>query len=193
MGQRIEVACEDCSTTWEYVNKRKQGGGGLPKRCPSCRDAHVARRTQAYVATHTLNAKRWRLANPEAMAAARAKWEKDNPERRREHRRAGKKKNPIANRSYVRARNARKRALTVLPVSSERLAQRLAFYGGRCWMCGSDENITIDHVKPLSKGGAHMLCNLRPACHDCNTRKGARWPFPTSPSSFPSPALAPTG
>ncbi|WP_349257835.1 HNH endonuclease [Iamia sp.] len=46
-------------------------------------------------------------------------------------------------------------------------------------MCGVEAD-SIDHVKPLSKGGAHMLSNLRPSCRSCNSRKGARWPFATS-------------
>lgn len=160
----------------------------MPARCPDCKALHVARRTAAYRSTHTLNAKRWRLANPEKMAAARAAWEVANPDTRRKYRRDRKKMDPISNRNYVRARSARKRAATVLPVPAEALRQRLAYYGHRCWMCGSPERITVDHVKPLSKGGAHMLCNLRPACDDCNTRKGARWPIPTSLSSFHSAA-----
>jgi 5-methylcytosine-specific restriction endonuclease McrA len=45
-----------------------------------------------------------------------------------------------------------------------------------CWMCGGDAD-TVDHVKPLSKGGAHILANLRSACQSCNSSKGATWPF----------------
>lgn len=121
--------------------------------------------------------RRWVAANPEAMNAARLAWRVANPERRREHRRAAKKRNPVANRSYVRARRARTKGLTVVPITAEQLRQRWAFYGGLCWICGSNKDIQIEHVKPLSKGGAHMLCNLRPACAECNARKGTRWPY----------------
>lgn len=100
-------------------------------------------------------------------------------EREREHRRASKRRNALANRAYVRGRKARLAAATVVPFTAEQLRQRVAYYGGRCWMCG-DEAHTIDHVKPLAAGGAHMLANLRPACSDCNTRKGATWPWPAT-------------
>lgn len=123
---------------------------------------------------------RWRLANPDKMEAARAAWHAANKERRREHRRAAKKRNPIANRASVRARNARKRASTVVPFTAEQLRQRFAFYDNCCWMCGSAENIQVEHVKPLDAGGAHMLCNLRPACAACNYKKGRTWPYPTT-------------
>ncbi|MGX7727586.1 HNH endonuclease [Rhodococcus sp. 5G237] len=36
---------------------------------------------------------------------------------------------------------------------------------------------TVDHVKPINKGGPHMLANLRPACGPCNSRKRDQWPF----------------
>lgn len=121
--------------------------------------------------------RRWVLANPDKMNAARMGWQTANPERRRVHRRAGKKRNPIANRAYAQAYLARKKNLTVVPFTAEQLRQRWAFYGGCCWICGSDQDIQVEHVKPLSKGGAHMLCNLRPACGRCNTAKGARWPY----------------
>jgi uncharacterized protein (TIGR02646 family) len=34
------------------------------------------------------------------------------------------------------------------------------------------KEITIDHLKPLSKGGTNDLDNLRGACRQCNSRKG---------------------
>ena len=51
-------------------------------------------------------------------------------------------------------------------------------WGGMCWICG-DTAEHMDHVKPISKGGANILANLRPACRTCNSMKSARWPFPT--------------
>ncbi|MBT2266408.1 HNH endonuclease [Rhodococcus erythropolis] len=44
-------------------------------------------------------------------------------------------------------------------------------------MCGGPYQ-HLDHVKPLSAGGPHMLSNLRPSCADCNLSKGAKWPLP---------------
>lgn len=123
--------------------------------------------------------RRWRLANPEKMASARASWEAANPETRRRYRRERKKLDPVSNRAYVRARKARQKQLTVVAFTAEQLRQRIAFYGNRCWMCGAPA-ATVDHVKPLAKGGAHMLCNLRPACTECNSRKGAQWPYTSS-------------
>lgn len=64
----------------------------------------------------------------------------------------------------------------VVSFSAECLEARMSMFGFRCWLCdGAFE--AIDHVKPLSMGGPHMLSNLRPICQECNGRKWAIWPF----------------
>jgi len=64
---------------------------------------------------------------------------------------------------------------------SKLLEVKLEYWGGRCWVCGEHpEKIQWDHVKPKSKGGADLICNLRPSCPDCNNAKRAKWPHPTS-------------
>lgn len=76
----------------------------------------------------------------------------------------------------VTRRNARLRAATVVPFTKEQLYAKWAYWGDKCWVCGGLATAT-DHVKPISKGGAHILCNLRPICKPCNSRKSGRWPF----------------
>lgn len=46
--------------------------------------------------------------------------------------------------------------------------------GARCAECGRPAE-TVDHVEPVSQGGAHHdRRNLRPICHRCNAKKGGR-------------------
>lgn len=48
-------------------------------------------------------------------------------------------------------------------------------YDGRCAYCGKlPDLITLDHVIPVSRGGAHALVNVVPACLSCNARKSAK-------------------
>jgi 5-methylcytosine-specific restriction endonuclease McrA len=34
----------------------------------------------------------------------------------------------------------------------------------------------VDHYIPVSRGGAHTLANVRPACNRCNSHKGVKMP-----------------
>lgn len=47
----------------------------------------------------------------------------------------------------------------------------------QCHYCATPlvyETVTIDHVIPLSKGGAHMRGNLVGCCQPCNSRKAGK-------------------
>lgn len=46
--------------------------------------------------------------------------------------------------------------------------------GRRCVSCGSQDDLTIDHVVPRSNGGSDHIENLQTLCRSCNCRKGAR-------------------
>lgn len=46
---------------------------------------------------------------------------------------------------------------------------------GRCVYCGQTERLTVDHVRPYSKGGTHDRANLQCLCFTCNIRKSNKW------------------
>ena len=46
----------------------------------------------------------------------------------------------------------------------------------QCQYCGSNRNLTLDHLFPRSRGGKATWTNLVTACNRCNTRKGDRTP-----------------
>ena len=48
-----------------------------------------------------------------------------------------------------------------------------AHYNHRCVYCGSDSNLTLDHVKPRCRGGRNDASNLVAACRSCNRSKGS--------------------
>lgn len=45
-----------------------------------------------------------------------------------------------------------------------------------CVYCGADEDLTLDHITPLSRGGKDTEDNLCTCCKRCNSAKGARTP-----------------
>ena len=51
--------------------------------------------------------------------------------------------------------------------------------GGRCELCGQWlllENMTLDHIVPLSMGGGESMENLQAACYACNQFKSNIFP-----------------
>lgn len=106
----------------------------------------------------------WRRKNPDAVAAIGRRF-------RVRHRLKINHKNSM--------RAARKRQVTVVPIPYEQAALKMAYWGNCCWMCGGPFE-AVDHVKPIAKGGPHVLANLRPACQSCNSKKSDKWPYSTA-------------
>jgi 5-methylcytosine-specific restriction endonuclease McrA len=51
----------------------------------------------------------------------------------------------------------------------------LEVFDHKCAYCGvGGQKLQRDHVLPLSRGGYDIPANVVPACHTCNTSKGAQ-------------------
>jgi 5-methylcytosine-specific restriction endonuclease McrA len=122
----------------------------------SARDWYYANRERALAWS-----KVYRAENRSRLSATQAAWRKLNPERRT---------------ATEMKRRAIKRAAAG-SCSYAQLQARIEFYGGKCWVCRTAPFESIDHVKPLSKGGSNWPSNLRPCCKSCNSKKRANWPF----------------
>jgi 5-methylcytosine-specific restriction endonuclease McrA len=132
---------------------------------------------------------RYDAANPEKRREKeRQRWERDGdkerarsrlyrertPEAQRDRKRRHRAQNPAVARAWEHRRRARVLGLTVGSFTPDELAAKFAYWGGRCYICGGSWS-EVEHVKPLAKGGAHMLANLRPVCGPCNKRKWIHW------------------
>lgn len=144
--------------------------------------------------------RRWKLKNPQKVRAAREQWLAANPDysrkwyqrnieterararkvmrrdrlnhpkRERERRRRYRENNIETVRARERENTQRRRALK--GTCSPRLAELMAaLVREPCAYCGATENITIDHIVPLSRDGRHEASNLAPACYSCNASK----------------------
>jgi 5-methylcytosine-specific restriction endonuclease McrA len=74
--------------------------------------------------------------------------------------------------SIIRLSRMIRRPRPVVKLSKVEVFRRDNF---TCQYCGKKSNsLTIDHVIPRSKGGAHAWENLVAACPSCNHKKGGR-------------------
>lgn len=155
----------------------------------------VIAKVRAYAEEHRAEiserGKRYAAANPEKRAANMKRWNAANRERRREYSREWHNAHPGAMKGYVRkwyVRNAarvmdkgrRRRAMlrgvTVEHVELTVLVERDR---GRCGVCGLPvraADASVDHILPVSKGGAHSYANTRLAHLRCNKVRGNRGP-----------------
>jgi 5-methylcytosine-specific restriction endonuclease McrA len=198
-GFRTCNKCKRVLPLSENYRQDKSKAGGYCTTCKDCcavRDAayHQANRDArlAYQAIYRADPEhrrkdressaRWRAENPEWARELHAAWlaRPENQQRIRQYLREWNAANPGRKREYDRHREALKKSSVATRISMELLAGKLAYWGGRCWVAGPRCTVDPeqwDHVKPLSKGGPHLLANLRPACSNCNNSKKARWPY----------------
>ncbi|WP_374101491.1 HNH endonuclease [Tsukamurella paurometabola] len=83
-----------------------------------------------------------------------------------------------ANRERYRESVRRRRYHTRKKIDPRLIELKVSMYGGKCWICQAAPYRHLDHVKPISQGGQHILSNLRPACAKCNRAKASLWPWP---------------
>lgn len=69
--------------------------------------------------------------------------------------------------------NAQRRGGFVVLSVSEKDIRRMK--SSPCFICKAKEDIELDHVVPVSRGGRHSVGNLQPLCRKCNRRKWARF------------------
>lgn len=200
----VEVASKPCSSCGEVkaaseFGKNSRCRDGLTSACSACRAAakraSYQRHRDSILAAQRLSyknnperakayAKGWKAANPdkvrqyrrlnyernvEKVAAQAQEWREANPEKWQENLRTQNRK-----------RRARKAGATVGPIDLD------ALWTGFCALCDHaiDKSLvwphplskSVDHIVPLSKGGAHEQSNLQWTHLVCNNRKGASAP-----------------
>jgi 5-methylcytosine-specific restriction endonuclease McrA len=105
--------------------------------------------------------RKWREANRDKAKAATEDWMARNPEKVR---------------ANVRRRRARKNG-AVDHCTAEEITALRAKVGHKCAWCGKIGKTTVDHIKPLSKGGSDSIRNIQFLCRPCNSMKGAKDPI----------------
>lgn len=118
--------------------------------------------------------KRWRDANPDKANEGRRKWAENNRERTRENAKRWHAENPTKQAEYSHERRARQMGAFVMEVSRQEIHDR---DDGLCYLCGEHvpiEEMHLEHLIPLIKGGTHEPNNTAVSCAPCNLFKHAR-------------------
>lgn len=186
--------CFDCGVTFDPKESRIEGVGGPPrKRCPACHGykpkTRPCKRCTAII--HGGKSPYCDDCRPIALAETKLRTAEAQRQRQAEARalkpdcsicgtakaaygvttcapcgRAARK------RQQSRLRNFKDRLFQSLVYEPEDVEFILGLLDSPCVYCGRTEGITIEHLTPLIRGGAHDKSNLAPACKSCNSKKG---------------------
>jgi len=181
--------CTKCGETKELslFYKDKNLRDGHMNLCKDCQKSYQKRIYQEKRAEKLEYQKKYAKKNADKIREYHKKWCQENAERKREaHKkyyqenkgryREWHKKWKEENRDLARAidsnKRDRRRAL-MKKNGTFRVTNKDAkkLYQKNCVFCGENENIEIDHVIPIAKGGVHGISNLQPLCHSCNSKK----------------------
>jgi 5-methylcytosine-specific restriction endonuclease McrA len=160
-----EKACTKCGLVKPFTEFHKDARkrDGLYSSCKDCWGIMTKTAGRQKRASETAAEREVRLQKKREYDNAR-----DNGKRWRE-------RNPEKVRGYWLRYRARLAQAQMEPVDLEAVLRRCGMF---CYLCGtpikSRVDLHIDHVVPLSRGGAHSEANLRPTHSKCNVRKHNR-------------------
>lgn len=150
--------------------------------CLSCGQSFRSLRPIAKWCSDKCSQKQRRAAgkNYQAMYGKTPEAKKTRSERRKKLRASldWRSRQSLKERQHSQNRRARERKADGW-FRAEDFRDKCADMGWRCHWCGcalTPLTVTVDHVKPLAKGGSNWIVNLVPACRPCNTKKGDRTP-----------------
>lgn len=175
--------CKLCQESKDFAlfGREPRVSDGLQAVCKNCKNA----RNSAWAKANRLKVNKkqnlWRQNNPEKMDTYNNKYQP----RKNKTNKIWHSKNKEKNRAYLRARRARIKGSTYEFFTEADLLKK---YGSNCYICNDKIDLTasrkigipgwefglhVEHVMPVSKGGATTIENTRPAHGLCNLRKGS--------------------
>ena len=124
--------------------------------------------------------KKYNKSNPEKLALNMRKCRERRPEHFYLYQVEYRKNNKEQYRIHDKKKHAKRRGAinqTEHKATAKQIKELIRKSKNICYYCKSKCEPTIDHIQPLSKGGAHSLDNLVVACKSCNCSKCASNPY----------------
>ncbi len=137
--------CSKCSGTLRYTSGRS---------CVACARARATRWAVDNASKHCENVKRWQSNNGTQARAIAQSWKTNNPNKLR-----------AGNAAWRANDTARKFGCAGKLATADVLA---LFEAASCALCGTFEDLELDHKRPLSMGGSNTPDNLRVLCRTHN-------------------------
>jgi 5-methylcytosine-specific restriction endonuclease McrA len=169
-SSKICPVCKANKPSSEYY-KNSKAKDGITYQCKECAKAHVAKqrallpksvqkqRSSASYQRHKEKrletSRQYRANNRQAVSAMTLRWKH-------------------ANKARVTAseekRRARKKSAESTGVTPDQWAEILEQFNHCCAFC-LEPGTSMDHFRPLARGGTHSVENVVPACGSCNASK----------------------
>lgn len=164
----------------QFGIKRQRKDGTNPW-CKGCAVASVQRRYHSPGGREAKRAydRRYNEANRERISKRAAATYAANPAPKIEAAARWAAENRAIRRAISQGYKARRRAWCDGGDGTAAIRAWLETQARVCSWCGTEcaDQFHIDHAFPLSKGGRHVVANLRISCPTCNFRKGNRDPL----------------
>ena len=145
------VPCACCRDVFLRVNPKR-------RYCSArCKNLATARRHKKNERDR-VRQRDWARSHRDENTRRSSEWARAHPDRRR---------------SIAHARRARERGAPGRWTGDE-WAALVRRHEGRCAYCGCAGELTVDHRRPLIRGGSNAIENILPACGWCNRSKGSR-------------------
>ncbi len=161
------------NTLWRKANmgwdnaRSRQYRRANPERVKVWKATDASRHRPAALA----RSKRYYEANKPASHRAAARWAKANPQKARRFVKNWEIANPEAVAAKANRRRARKMSAPGRGVTRVQWKEILAASLGLCAYCCQKKKLTMDHIDPIARGGAHDIDNVAGACRFCNQSK----------------------
>lgn len=156
-GSRLNGACKECENQRSRQSKEKTGYYKRPEVIEH-RKAYKAEKFPDYDKEYAKDY----YKRPEVVARVRVNSRTRKRERYQED---------AAYRAKLLIRNHNRRVMQEGTFSVAQWQEACQYFNFECAYCGSELQLTMDHVVPVSSGGKTVPDNIIPACIHCNSSK----------------------
>jgi len=114
---------------------------------------------------------KWRMANKDKHVREVVAYARRNPDKRKVISKRYRDNNQIKYTAWSAKRRVQLKQNGVYFISHKELKQILQ---RPCFVCGTKNKITLDHIFPVDLGWTHSIGNLQALCSSCNSSKSNR-------------------